>query len=485
MQRQYLLQKTQQRISPQQIQFIRLLVLPFIEMEDRIKQEMEENPALEEGLDTSVDDADEKDFETEERDSTDDDNADISLGDYLTEDDIPDYKLKEISNMAERREEMLFSQGSSLIDHLLEQLGSIKLSERDRKIGEYIIGNIDDDGYLRRDMRSITDDLIFKASIDVTEEDIKPILSIIQDFDPAGIAARNLQECLLLQLKKKQQTPDVKLAIKIITYHFDTFARKHYDKILNRLAISEDTLKDILAVITSLHPKPGSSWSGAVDLTMNQVTPDFMVEANNGELTLTLNQRGIPHLHISREYVDMLQDYIGNKANQTTKMRDAIFFVKQKLDAAQWFISAIQQRQETLQRMMEAIVLLQTEFFLTGDETKLRPMILKDVAQHSGYDISTISRASNGKYVQTNYGIYPLKFLFSDSAQNESGEETTTRHVKQIMLETIQAEDKRKPVTDDILSALLKEKGFVVARRTIAKYREQMDIPVARLRKEL
>jgi len=249
MQRQYLLQKTQQRISPQQIQFIRLLVLPFIEMEDRIKQEMEENPALEEGLDTSVDDADEKDFETEERDSTDDDNADISLGDYLTEDDIPDYKLKEISNMAERREEMLFSQGSSLIDHLLEQLGSIKLSERDRKIGEYIIGNIDDDGYLRRDMRSITDDLIFKASIDVTEEDIKPILSIIQDFDPAGIAARNLQECLLLQLKKKQQTPDVKLAIKIITYHFDTFARKHYDKILNRLAISEDTLKDILAVI--------------------------------------------------------------------------------------------------------------------------------------------------------------------------------------------------------------------------------------------
>jgi RNA polymerase sigma-54 factor len=485
MQRQYILQKAQQRISPQQIQFIRLLELPFIEMEDRLKQEIEENPALEEGLDISVDDSDEKDFETDESGQDNDNMNDLSLGDYMTEDDIPDYKLIEISNMAERREAMPFSHGPSLIDHLLEPLGLRSLSEKDRKIGEYIIGNIDDDGYLRRDMRAITDDLIFKASIDVTEEDIKPVLSIIQDFEPHGIAARDLRECLLLQLKKKKQTPDVRLAVKIITHHFDAFARKHYEKILNRFAIDEKDLKDILTVITSLNPKPGSSWSGAIDLTMNHVTPDFIVAANNGELTMTLNQRGIPDLHISREYVAMLQDYTGNKANQTTEMRDAIFFVKQKLDAAQWFIDAIQQRQETLQRTMEAIVLLQTEFFLTGDESKLRPMILKDVAKRSGYDISTISRASNCKYVQTNFGIYPLKFFFSESAQNESGEEITTRRVKQIMLETIAAEDKRKPVTDDILSAQIKEKGFVVARRTVAKYREQMDIPVARLRKEL
>ena len=485
MQRQYILQKAQQRISPQQIQFIRLLELPFIEMEDRIKQEIEENPALEEGLDISADNVDEKDFDSDENISNDDAMADISLGDYLTEDDFPDYKLAEISNIAEWRDKIPFSHGPSLIDHLLEQLGLRSLSEKEHKIGEYIIGNIDDDGYLRRDLRSITDDLIFKASIDVTENDIKPVLSLIQDFDPAGVAARDLRECLLLQLKKKKQTSDVKLAVKIITQSFDAFARKHYEKILNRFAITEEDLREIFTLITSLNPKPGNSWTGAMDLTMNQVTPDFIVEANNGELTLTLNQRGVPDLHISRDYIAMLQDYAGNKANRTAEMRDAVFFVKQKLDAAQWFIGAIQQRQETLQRTMEAIVLLQTEFFLTGDETKLRPMILKDVAKRSGYDISTISRVGNCKYVQTNYGIYPLKFFFSESAQKESGEEITTRQVKQIMLETIAAEDKRKPVTDDILSALLKEKGYVVARRTVAKYREQLDIPVARLRKEL
>jgi len=485
MQKQYILQKAQQRISPLQIQFIRLLELPFIEMEDRIKQEMEENPALEEGVDVMADALEEKDFETDMNDSDDESFSDLSLGDYMTEDDIPDYKLTELNNMAERRETLPFALGPSLHDHLLEQLGLRKLTEREQKIGEYIIGNIDDDGYLRRDLRAITDDLIFKAGIDVTEEDIKPILSIIQDFDPPGIAACDLRECLLLQLNKKKQTPEIRLATTIIENYFDAFAKKHYEKILNRLEISEEEMKEILPFITSLQPKPGSSWSGTVDLTMNQITPDFIVEANNGELTLTLNQRGIPDLHISHEYVAMLQDFMRNKSNQTTKMRDTIFFVKQKLDAAQWFIGAIQQRQETLQRTMEAIVLLQTEFFLTGDESKLRPMILKDVAKRSGYDISTISRASNCKYVQTNYGIYPLKFFFSESAQNESGEEITTRQVKQIMLETIEAEDKHKPVTDDILSAQLKEKGFLVARRTVAKYREQMDIPVARLRKEL
>jgi len=485
MQKQHLIQKMQQRISPQQIQFIRLLELPFLELEERVKQEMEENPVLEEGLDITHDDAEEKDFEAQDMTSANDDNADFSLGDYLTEDDIPDYKLTELSNKADRRDEMPFSFGPSLIDHLLEQLGLRVLSERDRKIGEYIIGNLDDDGYLRRDLRAVTDDLIFKAGIDVTEKDIMPVLSIIQDFDPTGIAARDLQECLLLQLKKKKKTPDIKLAIEILTLCYNAFAKKHYDKILNRFNISEEELKKVIPVITSLNPKPGSSWNSSADLSINQVTPDFIVEANNGELTLTLNQRGIPDLHISREYVNMFQDYTGNKANQTNESREAILFVKQKLDAAQWFIDAIRQRQETLQRTMEAIVLLQTEFFLTGDESLLRPMILKDIAKHSGYDISTLSRACNGKYVQTNFGIFPLKFFFSEATQKDSGEEISTRQVKQIMMETIEAEDKRLPVTDDILASLLKEKGFTVARRTIAKYREQMGIPVARLRKEL
>jgi RNA polymerase sigma-54 factor len=475
----------QQRISPQQIQLIRLLELPFLEMEDSIKQELEENPALEEGLDLSDVNPDEKEFESEDTDLSDESNTDFSLGDYMTEDDIPDYKLAEINNKAEWREEMPFSLGPSLIDHLLEQLGLQELSERELKIGEYIIGNIDDDGYLRRDLRSLTDDLMFKTGYDVTEEDIGRILFLIQNFDPPGIAARNLRECLLLQLKKKKQTSEIKLATQILTLYFESFAKKHYEKLLNRFNINQEELREVLSVITSLNPKPGSSWSGPVDLTMNQVTPDFIVEANNGELTLTLNQRGIPDLRINREYSAMLQDYMGNKANQTTEMRDALLFVKQKLEAAQWFIDAVQQRYYTLQRTMEAIVQLQTEFFLTGDETKLRPMILKDVAKISGFDISTLSRASNCKYVQTNFGIYPLKYFFSESTHNDSGEEITTRHVRQIMLETIEAEDKRNPVKDEDLSVLLKEKGYVVARRTVAKYREQMGIPVARLRVEL
>ena len=485
MQQQHLQQKMNQRISQQQIEFIRLLELPFLEIEERIKQELDDNPVLEEGQDDVSDDLDEKEFETDDMATSGENETDLILGDYRTEDDIPDYKLNELSSKAGWKEEIPFSTGSSLHEYLLEQLGLRALSEREQKIGEYIIGNIDDGGYLRRDLRAITDDLIFKAGEDVQVKDIEPVLSVIQDFDPTGIAARDLQECLLLQLKKKKQTPEVKLAIQIITYSFEAFARKNYEKILNRFEISEERLKEILAVITSLNPKPGGSWSGPADLTMNRITPDFIVEANNGELTLTLNQRGIPDLRISREYVAMLQDYTGNKVNQTSNLRDAILFVKQKLDSAQWFIDAIRQRQETLQRTMQTILLLQTEFFLTGEESKLRPMILRDVAERSGYDISTISRASNCKYVQTNFGIYPLKYFFSESAQNDSGEAITTREVKQFLQKILDAEDKRSPVTDDMLAAQLKERGYSIARRTVAKYREQMGVPIARLRKEL
>ena len=319
----------------------------------------------------------------------------------------------------------------------------------------------------------------------MSEKEIEEVLVIIQDFDPAGVGARNLQECLLLQLARKGKTPDTDLSVRILTDYFEEFTRKHYEKILRGLNIDEATLKKAIREITALDPKPCSSWGGAMETAMSQVIPDFIVEAVNGELILSMNSRGVPDMRINREYAEMFQDYAGNKANQTAKMREAVQFVKQKLDSAQWFIDAIRQRQETLQRTMEAIILLQRDFFLTGDEASLRPMILKDVAERTGYDISTISRVSNSKYVQTNFGIYPLKYFFSESMQTDSGEEISTREVKKIMKEHIDSEDKRKPLTDEELASILKEKGYIIARRTVAKYREQLDIPVARLRKEI
>jgi RNA polymerase sigma-54 factor len=477
----------QLRLSPQQIQYVRLLELPAMELDERVKQELEDNPVLEEGLETPREEApDENTFDVDEPSLSGDNEADLSLGDYLTEDDVPDYKLAQISSQAERKEDIPFSAGPSLHEHLEEQLGLRDLSERERRIGEYIIGNIDDDGYLRRDTEAITDDLIFKAGESVSESAVKAVLSVIQDFDPVGIAARNLQECLLLQLVRKNRTPEVRCAIDILEHHFDSFARKHYERIQKLMTLSDDGLKRVLREITSLNPKPGNAWGGSVmDTRMNQIIPDFIVEENNGELTLSMNRHGVPDLHISPEYTAMFQDYMGNKANRSGQMKEAVQFVKQKLDAAQWFIDALRQRYETLQRTMQTIVILQRDFFLTGDESKLRPMILKDVAERSGYDISTISRVSNSKYVQTCFGVFPLKFFFSESTQTETGEEISTREVRQIMKETVETEDKLCPVTDGELAALLKEKGYLIARRTVAKYREQMNIPVARLRKEL
>ena len=482
--KQQLQQKLQQKLSPQQIQLIRLLELPAIELEERIKHELEDNPALEEGKDIA-DDFERTDDEGGDDISTNETEADISLGDYMTEDDIPDYKLREISEKTERKEDIPFSVSQSLNEYLLQQLGLRDLPEKQVKIAEYIIGNIDDDGYLRRELSAIADDLVFQAGQDVDEKEIEEVLAIIQDFDPAGVGARNLQECLLLQLNRKEPTAGVEMAVRILTEYFEEFTRKHYDKIMRGLNISEETLKKAIHEIIALDPKPCSSWGGSMEVAMSQVIPDFLVEAINGELILSMNNRDIPDLRISREYAEMFQDYAGNKANQTSKMREAVQFVKQKLDSAQWFIDAIRQRQETLQRTMEAIILLQRDFFLTGDDATLRPMILKDVAERAGYDISTISRVSNSKYVQTNFGIYPLKFFFSESMQTDSGEEISTREVKKIMKEHIDSEDKRKPLTDEELTTILKEKGYVIARRTVAKYREQLDIPVARLRKEI
>mgnify|MGYP002539312520 FL=1 len=482
--KQQLQQKLQQKLSPQQIQLIRLLELPAIELEERIKHELEDNPALEEGKDIA-DDFERTDEEGGDDISTGETETDISLGDYMTEDDIPDYKLREISEKTERKEDIPFSVSQSLNEFLLQQLGLRDLPEKQMKIAEYIIGNIDDDGYLRRELSAIADDLVFQAGQDVDEKEIEEVLAIIQDFDPAGVGARNLQECLLLQLNRKEPTAGVEMATRILTEYFEEFTRKHYDKIMRGLNITEAILKKAIHEIIALDPKPCSSWGGSMEVAMSQVIPDFLVEAINGELILSMNNRDIPDLRISRDYAEMFQDYAGNKANQTSQMREAVQFVKQKLDSAQWFIDAIRQRQETLQRTMEAIILLQRDFFLTGDDATLRPMILKDVAERAGYDISTISRVSNSKYVQTNFGIYPLKFFFSESMQTDSGEEISTREVKKIMKEHIDSEDKRKPLTDEELTTILKEKGYVIARRTVAKYREQLDIPVARLRKEI
>ena len=482
--KQQLQQKLQQKLSPQQIQLIRLLELPAIELEERIKHELEDNPALEEGKDIA-DDFERTDEEGGDDISTGETETDISLGDYMTEDDIPDYKLREISEKTERKEDIPFSVSQSLNEFLLQQLGLRDLPEKQMKIAEYIIGNIDDDGYLRRELSAIADDLVFQAGQDVDEKEIEEVLAIIQDFDPAGVGARNLQECLLLQLNRKEPTAGVEMATRILTEYFEEFTRKHYDKIMRGLNISEAILKKAIHEIIALDPKPCSSWGGSMEVAMSQVIPDFLVEAINGELILSMNNRDIPDLRISRDYAEMFQDYAGNKANQTSQMREAVQFVKQKLDSAQWFIDAIRQRQETLQRTMEAIILLQRDFFLTGDDATLRPMILKDVAERAGYDISTISRVSNSKYVHTNFGIYPLKFFFSESMQTDSGEEISTREVKKIMKEHIDSEDKRKPLTDEELTTILKEKGYVIARRTVAKYREQLDIPVARLRKEI
>ena len=487
--KQQLQQKLQQKLSPQQIQFIKLLELPAIELEERVKHELEENPALEEGKEMS-DDLDRLDDERDDSDVTDmngnnENELDISLGDYRNEDEIPDYKLREISERTEQKGDVPFSDTESLNEFLLDQLGLQELSPQQELIARYIIGNIDDDGYLRRDLSAIADDLMFQEGENVTAADVAAVLSIIQEFDPAGVGARNLQECLLLQLRRRTPSELISRTEQLLENYFDELSRKHFDKIKRGLNIDDEQLKQLIREINTLDPKPCVSWGGSMETALSQVYPDFLVETVNGELILSMNNREIPDLKISREFADMIQDYAGNKANQTPQNREAVQFVKQKLDSAQWFIDAIRQRQQTLQRTMEAIIQLQREFFLTGDEASLRPMILKDVAERAGYDISTISRVSNSKYVQTNFGIYPLKYFFSESMQTDTGEEISTREVKSIMKSYIDSEDKRKPLTDEKLVGILKEKGYIIARRTVAKYREQLDIPVARLRKEI
>jgi RNA polymerase sigma-54 factor len=360
------------------------------------------------------------------------------------------------------------------------------LDKQEHDLAEYIIGNIDEDGYLRRELEAISDDLAFSLNIDSNEEELLKILRIIQDFDPVGVGARDLRECLLLQIRAKDQTnPDVMLATEIIRYHFDEFTRKHYDKIKSKLDATDEELKDAIEEILHLNPKPGSSFSDPLNKTTHVIIPDFILENDEGVLEISLNGRNTPELRISRTYSDMLESYSAAKNKRSTEQKEAVTFVKQKLDSAKWFIDAIKQRQNTLLVTMNAILEYQKEYFEEGDETRLRPMILKDIADKTNLDISTISRVANSKYIQTHFGIFPLKFFFSEGLQTESGEEVSTREIKKILQDCIDKEEKRKPLTDDKLAAILQEKGYHIARRTVAKYREQLNIPVARMRKEL
>ncbi len=485
--KQELQQKLQQKLSPQQIQVIRMLELNAIELEERIKQELIDNPALDEGVENSATPDDS--YEPESNSLEDGGNVtaeEISLGDYRNDDDIPDYRL-EADNFSnrEKRTDIPFGDTNSFHDMLLEQLALRELTPEEELIGEYIIGNIDDSGYLLRPLTAVSDDLIFQAGVDATPERIEEILQTIQDFDPAGVAASNLQECLILQIERKEATPTTMLAFKILSEMFDEFTKKHYDKIQKQYNLSQEELREAIHEITTLTPKPGNSYSDSFSEGMSHIIPDFIVDVSDGVISMSLNNSHIPELRISSTYTDMLADYTGNKQNQTAQNRDALLFIKQKLDAAQWFVDAIKQRQQTLIATMQVILNRQQPFFLTGDEKMLRPMILKDVAEQAGYDISTISRVCNRKYVLTSFGIFSLKHFFSESMQNEQGEEVSSREIKQLLKEIIESESKQKPLADDKLCELLKEKGYVIARRTVAKYREQLGIPVARLRKEI
>jgi RNA polymerase sigma-54 factor len=486
--KQRLSQKLLQKLSPQQIQMIKLLEIPTLQLEQRIKKEMEENPVLEEG-EEDRESGEQEGLEEEigkEKDN-DQDQDEFSLEDYLNDEEIPSYRLSTKNySKDERREDIPFSGGMSFHEHLETQLGLRDLTERQAHLAQYILGNIDEDGYLRRKLTAIVDDLAFTMNITTNEDELLEILKVIQDFDPVGVGARDLQECLLLQIETRNQSlPEIALARKILKYHFDEFTKKHYEKIVTRMNISEDDLKVALDEILRLNPKPGSSFSDPQNKSIQHIVPDFVLDNNEGELQLSLNARNVPDLRISPTYSEMLQSYSASKNNATREQKDAITFVKQKLDSAKWFIDAIRQRQNTLVLTMNAIINYQHKYFLEGDDKLLKPMILKDIADITGLDISTISRVANSKYIQTHFGIFALKYFFSEGLQTDSGEEVSTREIKKILEEFIGSEDKRKPLTDERLAEILQEKGYQIARRTVAKYREQLNIPVARLRKEL
>ncbi|HBC77703.1 MAG TPA: RNA polymerase sigma-54 factor [Bacteroidales bacterium] len=484
--KQKLQQKLLQKLSPQQIQMIKLLEVPTLQIEQRIKKELEENPALEEGPE---EDEELRNEETEEEqfDEKDKDQEEFTLDDYIEDDEIPEYRLQtnNYSKEDEKRNEIPFSVGSSFQEHLESQLSLRDLDEKQKILGEYILGNIDEDGYLRRELTNIVDDLAFLQNVTTTEKELEEVLQIIQDLDPPGVGARTLRESLLIQLAIKDRTqPALKTAYAVLDQYFEEFSKRHYDKITTRMGISEQELKLAIDEILKLNPKPGSLFNDSFTRISQPIIPDFILELTEDGFDLHLNSRNLPELRLSSSYNEMLRTYIKDKG-QKKEMKEAIMFVKQKIDSAKWFIDAIRQRQNTLLLTMNAILEYQGEYFIDGDETKLKPMILKDVAEMTGLDISTVSRVANSKYIQTHFGIFPLKFFFSEGLQTDSGEEVSTREIKRILQDCIENEEKRRPLTDERLTDILQEKGYQIARRTVAKYREQLNIPVARLRREI
>ena len=489
---QSLQQKLLQKLSPQQIQLMKLLQVPTANLEERIKEELEENPALE------LNDNDEKnldephdEFENGEEDfdldGSEDEYENIDISEYVSDgdDEMPDYKTRDDNYPEEDQGKVIpIKNEVSFYGTLLDQLGLLSLDERRYKIAEQIVGSLDDDGYLRRELESIVDDLAFRQNIATNEKEVEEVIQLIQQFEPAGIGARNLQECLLLQLqRKKGEDNSVDIAVTVLQKYFDEFTKKHYEKIQRALNLSDDDLRNIIQQIVKLNPKPGGN-VGDINKAESYVVPDFYIFNNGGKLELTLNSKNAPDLRISDGYRDMLKDYErGSKKDK--RQKEAVLFIKQKIDGAKWFIDMIKQRQQTLLGTMNAIMQHQKQFFLTGDETELKPMILKDIAEKTGQDISTVSRVANSKFVQTEFGTYRLKFFFSEGMSTDSGEEVSTREVKKILSDLIEAEDKRNPLADEVLTDLLNKKGYNIARRTVAKYREMLNIPVARLRKQL
>lgn len=485
--KQFLNLKISQKLSPQQIQLMKLIQLPTQAFEQRLLEEMNENPALESGKEEEY----EKDeYDTEEYDDYEDSEADrieaedINIDEYLSDDDTPDYKTQ-TNNYSddEENKETPFAAAISFHQDLINQLNTFILSDEERDIAEFLVGSIDDTGYIRRSITDLVDDMAFTQGIYTTEKEVESILHVIHELEPTGVGARDLQECLLLQLKHKTPTESIENATIIIEQHFDAFVRKHYDKLIQKLSISNEQLKNAIHEIERLNPKPGGSFSGNSKITEN-IVPDFTIRIVDGELELTLNGRNAPSLHVSRDYQEMMQTYKESK-DKSSSQKDAIQFIKQKLDSAKWFIDAIKQRQDTLFVTMNAIMHYQKEYLLDGDETRLRPMILKDIADMIGLDISTVSRVANSKYVETPYGTKLIKEFFSEAMKNDQGEEVSTLEIKRILQNTIEEEDKKNPLPDDLLAEILKEKGYPIARRTIAKYREQLEIPVARMRKKL
>lgn len=481
--KQHLQFKLSQKLSPQQIQLMKLIQLPTQAFEQRLKQELEENPALETGKDETDAIEDEYD-DLYDNDTEKIEAEDINIDEYLSDDEVPDYRTQANNYSADDDEKSIpYAAGTSFHQYLMTQLNTVYLDDKDWSIAEFLIGSVDESGYIRRPITDIMDDLAFTQNVFAEEKDIIKVLNLVQELDPPGVAARSLEECLIIQLSRKEQTPEIELAIQILQKSFDQFTKKHYKKLIQKHNITEEELKGAISEIEKLNPKPGGSYAGNTR-AIEHIVPDFSIKIAEGELELTLNGRNAPELHVSRQYNNMLEGYKNSKTKSKSQ-KDTVFFIKQKLDAAKWFIDAIKQRQQTLFVTMSAIMNYQQEYFLTGDERKLRPMILKDIADTIGMDVSTVSRVANSKYVDTPYGTKLIKEYFSESMKNEQGEDVSTKEIKKILENVIGEEEKRKPLTDDKLAAILKEKGYPIARRTVAKYREQLNIPVARLRKKI